>query len=145
MVELQALQAGLAGLDQMRPAAAAGIGALAHAAVRLGRQHEFVPGHAGILQGLAGDLLGQAVGIDVGGVEEVDPGIERPGDKAVGVGLAEIADLAPDVAAAAERHGSETELGDEQAGRAEFLHVHGTRSCVSTRATRQDRRRSTAA
>ena len=40
----------------------------------------------------AGDLLRQALGVDVGGVDEIDAGVERAGDDAVGNGLLQRAD-----------------------------------------------------
>ena len=54
------------------------VGVLAHRAVDLGREHDVVAPAAG--ERLADDLLGLAARIDVGGVDEVDPGIERAVD-----------------------------------------------------------------
>src|SRR5207247_9671404 len=51
----------------------------AHLPVDLRRQDHLV---APVLQGLAHDLLGPALAIDVGGVDEVDPGVERRMDHA---------------------------------------------------------------
>ena len=53
---------------------AALVGVLAHRAPELGGQHDVV---AAALERLADDLLRLAGGVDVGGVDEVDPGVER--------------------------------------------------------------------
>ena len=66
----------------------------------------------------------QPAGIDVGGVDEVDAGVERLTDQALGIGLLQGADLAPDAATAAEGHRAQAELGDEQAGAAEGVVAH---------------------
>ena len=113
VVQLQTLQARLARLDQMHSRGAGRVGPCPHRAEPLGRDHHVLPRHLEIAQRLAGHLLGNALGIDVGGVEEIDPGVERPADETLGVLLAETADLAPDLAAAAECHGAETEFRDE--------------------------------
>ena len=57
-------------------------------------RHHLVPRDAEIAQRLAGDRLRQALGIDVRGVDEVDAGIERRADQAVGLLLPQPADLA---------------------------------------------------
>ncbi len=74
---------------------------------------------------------GQAVGVDVGGVDEVDAGVERLADEALGLVLLQLADLGSRCRrAAAEGHGAEAELGDEQAGAAEGVVAHGQGSLV---------------
>ena len=50
---------------------------LAHLAEDLGGHHHAVARHLQVAQRLAGDALRQAAGIDVGGVHEVDAGIEH--------------------------------------------------------------------
>ena len=62
-------------------------GSVAHRAVHLRREHDVV---AAALQRLADDLLRLAARVDVGGVDEVDPGVERAvddPDRLVVVGL----------------------------------------------------------
>ena len=53
---------------------AAVVGVVVHRDVDLGRQHDVV---AAALERLADDLLGLAGGVHVGGVDEVDPGVQR--------------------------------------------------------------------
>ena len=101
----------------------------------LGGDHDAVARYLEVLEGLAGDLLGQPARIDVGGVDEVDAGVERLADQALGVGLLEVADLAPYALAAAEGHGAEAEFGDEKAGAAQGMVAHRKHSlCRSGRA-----------
>ena len=65
-----------------------------------------------------------ALGIDVGGVDEVDAGVEGRVDQPLRLRLPEAADLAPDLALPAEGHRAEAELGDIEAGAAEGLVAH---------------------
>jgi hypothetical protein len=51
---------------------------ITHRAVHLGRQHHVLA--APPFERVADDLLGLAAGVDVRGVEEVDPGVDRPVD-----------------------------------------------------------------
>ena len=99
-------------------------GAGAGLAEDLGRDDHAVARHLQVLQRLPGDLLRQPARIDVGGVDEVDAGIERLADQALGIGLLQVADLAPDALAAAEGHGAQAQLGDEEAGAAEGKVAH---------------------
>src|SRR5450755_4159501 len=64
------------------PAAAVAelVGVITHRAVNLGREHDVVTLAAG--EGLADDLLGLTPRVHVGGVDEVDPGVQRPVDDA---------------------------------------------------------------
>ena len=83
VVGLQAAQAGLALLDDVASAVASGIGILGvHLAVDLGREDNVVPLSVA-LQGFAGDFLAPAQRVDVGRVEEVDPGVEGAVDDRV--------------------------------------------------------------
>jgi hypothetical protein len=67
---------------------APGIGVGAHRQPDLGGDHHLVaPGHG--VEVAPDDLFGGAEGIEVGGVEEVDAGLQRPGDERLGVGLVE--------------------------------------------------------
>src|SRR3954452_21249929 len=63
------------------------------------------------------DLLGHAAGVDVGGVDEVDPGVQRTVDDADGVG-------AVVVAPGAEHHRTEAHRADLDAGAAERSVLH---------------------
>ena len=57
VVHLQPLQARLDGLDEVGARVAALVGAWAHLAERLGRDHHAVARHLEVAQRLAGDLL----------------------------------------------------------------------------------------
>ena len=77
---------------------------LAHRVVELGREDDVVAPAAG--ERLADDLLGLALPVDVGGVDEVDAGVERrvdDADRLVVVG----------VAPRAEHHRAEAEVVTE--------------------------------
>jgi len=56
------------------------VGSGPHPAVDLGREHDVVPAGE-VAQRLADDLLAGTVGVDVGGVEEGDPGVQRLSDQ----------------------------------------------------------------
>ena len=84
VVGLQAAQAGFALLDDVAAAVAHVVGAFAHHAVHLGGEDDVVA-LAVALERLAGDLLAAAAAVDVGGVEEVDAGVEGAVDDVVGV------------------------------------------------------------
>ena len=86
------------------------------AAVDLGGQHDLLPPAAALGEPAADDLLGLAAAVDVGGVEEVDAGLERRVHDLVAVGLV---GLRPEV------HRAEAQRADPQAGAAEVAIVHG--------------------
>ena len=100
-----------------------GVAALAHRAPELGGDDDLVAvGHVG--QGPPDDLLAGAVGVDVGGVEEVDAGVEGLGDE----GPAGLLVEAPLVGAAvgdAVAHAAEADLGDLEAGGTQSSVPHG--------------------
>src|SRR3972149_8873454 len=93
-------------------------------AENLGCHHQVLAGHLQVLQRLAGDHVRRSVGVDVGGVDEVDAGVERRTDQSFGIGLLQRTDLPPDPAAAAESHGAEAKFGNEEAGAAELVVAH---------------------
>jgi hypothetical protein len=68
----------------------------------LRREHDVVAASG---EGLADDDLGLALGVDVGGVDEVDPGVQRPVD---GLDAFVVVLGAP----LAEHHGAEAQLAD---------------------------------
>ena len=127
VVELQAAQAGLHAVEDVAARGAARIGALAHLAVHLGGHDHVLARHLQVLQGLAGDLLGAAGRVHVGGVDEVDAGVQRLADQRLGLALLQRADGAPHAGAVTEGHGAQAKLGDEQAGAAEGVVSHGVR------------------
>ena len=76
------------------------VGVLAHRHAELGGQHDVV---AAALERLADDLLRLAGRVDVGGVDEVDAGVQRAVDDADRV-------VVVGVAPGAEHHRAEAEL-----------------------------------
>ena len=128
VVGLQPAQARLDLAHQPAPAVAALVGVLAHRPVRLGRQHDVL---AAALQGLADDLLGLPRRVHVGGVDDVDPGVERRVDDPDGV-------VVVGVAPRAEHHRAERERADLDAGTAERAHLHAAQPapCLGQRRAR---------
>jgi hypothetical protein len=63
--------------------------------------------------------------IDVGGIDEIDAGIEGSIDDLIDRRLIEAANHLPLSALSAKRHGAETELRDEDAGVRELSEFHG--------------------
>ena len=86
----------------------------AHVSVHLRREHDVV---AATTQRLPHDLLGLAVRVDVGGIDEVDAGVERGMDDADGV-------VVVAVAPQPEHHGAETLRADLDAGLTERAVFH---------------------
>ena len=131
VVELQPLQAGLDPVQDVAARGAARVRSRAGLAEDLGRDDHVLARHLEILQRLAGDLLRHAPGVDIGGVDEVDAGVNRLAHEALCVGLLQATDLARDAVGAAEGHGAQAKLGDEQAGTAEGMVAHGRSSFVT--------------
>jgi hypothetical protein len=98
-VGLQTAQAVLHRLLDGLAREAALMGALAHGSPDLGGQHGLLTSS---LESPADDLLGLALGVHVGGVDEVEAGLERPVDDADAL-------LVAGVPPAAEHHGAETQ------------------------------------
>jgi hypothetical protein len=70
-----------------------------------------VASHLEVLQRLPRDLLRAPAGVDVGRVDEVDAGVERAADDALGIVLLQLAYRSPHaLLAAAEGHGAEAQL-----------------------------------
>ena len=126
IVGAEPLQAGLDRIHDVPTRGAAIVRALAHGAGRLGGEHDIRALPARIAHRRAGDRLAEAFGINICGVDEIDPRIERSRDEGIGHRLVELADSGPE-ALAAEGHGAETEFGDEQARPAEGVVTHGAR------------------
>ena len=115
-VGLQAAQAVLDGLDDPAARVAPVVRVVAHLAVHLAGEHDPVALAAG--EGLADDLLRLALRVHVGGVDEVDPRVERPvddPDRLVVVG----------VAPRAEHHRPEAHRSHLHSGPAERAQLHG--------------------
>jgi hypothetical protein len=82
--------------------------------VELGREHDVV---AATLQRLPDDLLGLAAGVHIGGVDDVDAGVERTVDDPDAV-------VVVGVALAAEHHGAQGKRTDLDAGGPEVAVGH---------------------
>src|ERR1700733_9132044 len=100
------------------------VGARSHPPVQLGRDDD-VSARRVVDDGAAKELLARSVRVAVGGVEEVDSGIESPADDRPGALLVE----RPGAAARhgiAESHTPQTQRGDLQTGPAELAVPHVT-------------------
>jgi hypothetical protein len=95
---------------------AAAVGILAHRSPHLGREHDVIAPAA--RQCLADDDLGLALRVDVGGVDEVDPRVQR----AMNDPDAFVVVL---VAPVAEHHRAEAQLADRDAGASQKAMLHG--------------------
>jgi len=86
VIGLQPEQAGFAfGYDPSAGVALV-VGALAHLAVELCRQHDVLAcGGTGLGQEIADDFFGLAGRVDVGGVDEIDPLVQGPLDDPVAI------------------------------------------------------------
>ena len=114
------------------------VGPVPHVAVELGGHHDLLPPSAALGEPAADDLLGGAPAlgapVDVGRVEEVDPGLEgrvHDGERGGLVGLG------PEV------HGAEAEAADGEAGPAEVGEAHAAEPTGPARAARRDEVRRT--
>ena len=100
--------------DDPAAGAAGTVGVLTHRAVDLGGEHDVV---AAALQRLADDLLRLAARVDVGGVDEVDPRIERAVDHPDALVLVGVAGLA-------EHHGPQAVRADLDTSPTERAQLH---------------------
>jgi len=91
------------------------VGVLAHRVVELGGEDHVIPPAAP--ERLADNLLGLALPIDIGGVKEVDPGIERSVDDPNRLVVIR-------VAPGAEHHRPEAELAHRDASASELAALH---------------------
>ena len=127
-VDVVGLEAVEAGVDCVHDVAAGGadvVAARAGAAEDLGGDDDLSAGDVQVLEGLAEGFFALAFGVDVGGIEEVDAGVDGGFDELVGSGLVDGADGSEEAGAAMKGHGAETEGRDEQASVAKGLVLHG--------------------
>ena len=124
MVELHALQARLDAVHDVEPRGAARIHAVAGLPEHLGGDDHAVARHLQVLERLPRHLFSDAVGVYIGRVDEVDPGVERAPDQALGIGLLQIADMLPDAVVAAEGHRAQAQLRYKQARPAQLVVTH---------------------
>ena len=121
----QPLQARLALGDQVMARQA--VGAVAHGHARLGRQQHLV---TAAFQDLPADLLGQPVGVDVGGVDQIDPGLQAPVDLPPGLLQVGRPD-AGEPASAAEGHRAHGQDRDPEPGRTQLPIPHRSSRLVA--------------
>ncbi|ESY64489.1 hypothetical protein X743_31005 [Mesorhizobium sp. LNHC252B00] len=104
--------------------------------MHLGGDDNILSVDAEIPERLAEQPFGRAEGVDVGGVEEIDPGGERAGNDLVDALLVEAGDQAPlgIFAGGTEGHGAEAEFGDEHPRISKLVITHGggSREFVTT-------------
>ena len=81
MIGAQPLEAGLDGANQVVARGAGSVGVVAQRASALGGEDDVV---ALAAQRLAGDFLGQPERVEIGGVDEVDAGIEGDVEQLLG-------------------------------------------------------------
>jgi AcrR family transcriptional regulator len=118
-VGLQPAQRVLDGLGDPAPRRAPVVGVRPQRQADLRGQHDVVA--PAVDQRLADDLLRLARRVEVGGVEEVDPGVQRAVDDPDGVVVIGVAERA-------EHHRPEAQRGDGDAGASERSVVHGAPS-----------------
>ena len=114
-VGAQPAQRALDRLGDPAPRRAAAVGVFAHGQADFRGEHDVVAPPAG--ERLADDLLRLARGVEVGGVDEVDAGVERAvddPDRVVVIGVAE----------RAEHHRAEAQLTDRDAAASQRSMVH---------------------
>jgi len=131
-VGLQSLQRSLDLPDDPAPGVARLIGVLTHGAMELRGEHHAVAAPTG--EGPADDLLRLPSRVDIGGVDEVDPGVQGPVDDA---GPRLVVGLTP----GAEHHRAETEGAYMDAGASECSQVHALTLALGHADQRLDRQR----
>jgi hypothetical protein len=123
VVGLQALQTGIEGPADIECREPGLVGPVRHDAVELGREHGAFAALAAFGEPPANDFLGPAAvlspAINIGRVEEVDPGLQCGIHDGMGRGF---------VSSGAEIHGAEAQPGDFQAGAAQMGVLHGVPS-----------------
>ena len=111
---LKAAERSLHGLRDPTPRTALLVWILAHRPVHLGGQHD---GVASTFQRLADDLLRLALAVSIGGIDEVDAGIQGLVDDAGAVVVIGVGD-------AAEHHRAEAVGADLDSGPAQGANLH---------------------
>ena len=121
----EAPQRGVDGVEQVLPGQAAVVRSVAHRKERLRGDHHLIARRE-VGQRASHDLFTDAAGIHVGGVEEVDAGVERTLDERAAGGLGQYP-AAP--RRRSEGHRAQAEARDPQPGPTEIHMVHGIRRC----------------
>jgi hypothetical protein len=137
VVGVEALEGVFEGLDEMVAGAADVVGAkIATAEGGLGGDEDVLSWQ--VRDGFAEDDFAVAVGVDVGGVEEVTAGFHADVDEVFGFGVLGAAPGFEEFVGATEGAGAEAELGDFDAGAAERAVVH---ECLQLGLKEKERRR----
>ena len=110
VLQLHPLQARLDAVHDVTTRRTTRIGALAHVAEHLGRDHDVFARDLQVLQRLTGNLFRQSARVHVGRVDEIDNTVDRLADQPLGIALLQVADLSPDAVAATEGHGAEAKF-----------------------------------
>jgi hypothetical protein len=116
VVSPEASQTVLALRDDPPARVALRVGVVAHLAVDFGRQDHTRPVKRG--EGLTDDDFGLALGVDVGGVDEVNAGVERAVDDADRI-------VVIGISPGPEHHGPEAQWADFDAGTTKVTKFHG--------------------
>src|SRR5271170_1886831 len=125
MVEPEPLQARADLIHDMAARQADRVRPRPHPATHFRRDDHVLALDAEVAQGLAELTLGLALRIDVGGVDEIDPGLDCAADERRRPGLIDRADGAPKARAAVKGHGAETDFRNELARAAKRTVTHG--------------------
>jgi hypothetical protein len=135
-IDMVGLQPAQTRLDRVHDVAAGGpdvIAARADTAVDLGRDHHMLPRDLQVLQRLSEDLLALTLRIDIRGIEEIDPALDRCLDQLIGIRLANGADDFEHSSAVPEGHRSEAQFRDQEARIAEGCVFHGVFSICESK------------
>src|ERR1700693_1237373 len=127
-VDMVSLQAPQTSLNAVHDVAARGpdvIAPRADAAVDLGRDHDMVPRDLEVLQRLPEDLFALTLRINIRGIKEVDPALNRCLNQLIGSRLANGSDGFEHSSAVPEGHGSEAQFRDQETRIAEGCIFHG--------------------
>ncbi|KAG0960826.1 hypothetical protein G6F31_010266 [Rhizopus arrhizus] len=145
MVQLKARQTLLHAVQDVQARIAARIHTGAGLAEDLGGDDHVVARPLQVTPRLSGDHFRPAFGVHVRRVDEIDARIQCPAHQPVRVLLLQGADLAPQLAFAAESHRAQAEIRDEQAGAAKCLVPHDSTPSGGSRPARPGMERRTLA
>src|SRR3984957_8040678 len=125
MIRLQAAQTSLNAVHDVAARGPDVIAPRADAAVDLGRDHDMLACDLEVLQRLSEDLFALALRINIRGIEEVDPALNRCLNQLIGSRLANGSDGFEHASAVPEGHGSEAQFRDQETRIAEGCVFHG--------------------
>src|SRR5260370_8226991 len=126
-IDMVSLQAAQTSLNAVHDVAARGpdvIAPRADAAVDFGRDHDMLPRDLEVLQRLSEDLFALTLRINIRGIKEVDPALNRCRNQLIGSRLANGSDGFEHSSAVPEGHGSEAQFRDHETRIAEGCVFH---------------------